>query len=347
MENQGIVKKRIYLFDNIKAILIFLVVFFHLFELIRNENLFNKSLYFFVYAFHMPLFIFVSGYFYNRKKTFKNIEKYLLLYILFQVLYIFYLDFIIVKVGEVDFYNLILIKPIWILWYLMSLCFYSFISYFIDIKNKKTVLISFIISIALAIAVGYVQKIGKDFSMSRNFVFYPYFLLGYYVRQNCDVIEFRNSFFKKERIMKKALVFLASLAVIACYIAFLHLNVWDLKPEVVFNNKSYALSGSNPVLRLLLYLPALSMIFFNVLLIPNKEYKFITNIGTNTLYIFLFHGFIKYLWEMNGETIHSIPNVFLKYGLIFITSILIISGISLIVGVAKFIKKRVKKEGIV
>ena len=58
--------KRIYKFDNLKAILIFLVVFGHFLELVEG----HKLLYLTIYSFHMPLFLFLSGYFarFDRKK---------------------------------------------------------------------------------------------------------------------------------------------------------------------------------------------------------------------------------------------------------------------------------------
>lgn len=65
-------KKRDYLFDNIKFILIFLVVAVHLFGVVRSVTGPQEGVDLFLAAtcsFHMPLFIFISGYFS------KNLEK--------------------------------------------------------------------------------------------------------------------------------------------------------------------------------------------------------------------------------------------------------------------------------
>ena len=73
-------KKRYYLLDNLKVILIFFVVFGHVIEYYINDNSILMTLYIFIYIFHMPLFIFISGYlsknFYKMKrKAIRNLKK--------------------------------------------------------------------------------------------------------------------------------------------------------------------------------------------------------------------------------------------------------------------------------
>ena len=77
--------QRVYYFDNLKAALIFLVVIGHVFELVTSRLI--DIAYMFVYIFHMPLFIFVSGYFakYSPKKLLFSLIP---LYFFFQLLYI-------------------------------------------------------------------------------------------------------------------------------------------------------------------------------------------------------------------------------------------------------------------
>ena len=64
-------RERDYYFDNLKFILIFLVVFGHLVGITYKETQIEKSIYFFIYLFHMPAFIIVSGYF---SKNIKNTD---------------------------------------------------------------------------------------------------------------------------------------------------------------------------------------------------------------------------------------------------------------------------------
>ena len=55
---------RNYTFDNIKIILIFLVVFGHLINVVYTEKPFIiQIIWIIIYTFHMPLFVLISGYF--------------------------------------------------------------------------------------------------------------------------------------------------------------------------------------------------------------------------------------------------------------------------------------------
>ena len=56
-------KQRDYLFDNYKALLIVLVVMGHFIEPCYRNNEFLYTLKWLIVSFHMPAFIFISGYF--------------------------------------------------------------------------------------------------------------------------------------------------------------------------------------------------------------------------------------------------------------------------------------------
>lgn len=64
---------RIYKWDNIKFILILLVVLGHFVDVYTSESDNMKALFFTIYIFHMPLFIFISGLF---SKKFINSNKF-------------------------------------------------------------------------------------------------------------------------------------------------------------------------------------------------------------------------------------------------------------------------------
>ena len=58
-------KKRIFLFDNLKFLLIMTVVVGHcVYYMTGNSNI-MKSIFIFIYSFHMPLFIYLSGLFHS------------------------------------------------------------------------------------------------------------------------------------------------------------------------------------------------------------------------------------------------------------------------------------------
>ena len=74
---------RNYKFDNIKFFLIWLVVLGHFLNAYVPDSQIIKTITFFIYTFHMPAFIFLSGLFSNRTKQF-NVNKFIV-YIIFAI----------------------------------------------------------------------------------------------------------------------------------------------------------------------------------------------------------------------------------------------------------------------
>ena len=66
-------RQRIQLWDNIKFLLIFCVVLGHLVDDFTGVSDICKIIYLFVYAFHMPSFLFISGLFHKNEKIFPKI----------------------------------------------------------------------------------------------------------------------------------------------------------------------------------------------------------------------------------------------------------------------------------
>lgn len=68
---------RVFLWDNIKFILILLMVVGHFADVFTSKSDFFKSVYFFIYIFHMPLFIFITGLFHNEKNIKEKVVYYI------------------------------------------------------------------------------------------------------------------------------------------------------------------------------------------------------------------------------------------------------------------------------
>ena len=69
-------------FDNAKFILIFFVVLGHLIEPYAPTVPFYKTLFVFIYFFHMPAFVLISGYFSKKFKDWKYALNLVLVYII-------------------------------------------------------------------------------------------------------------------------------------------------------------------------------------------------------------------------------------------------------------------------
>lgn len=96
-------KKRIYLMDNYKGLLIFLVVFAHFtWECYSSSDIFS-NISTTIYLFHMPMFIFISGYFSKSEnsRSFKSINKLLLYYVIFNTIMMIFSFFF--RGGNINF----------------------------------------------------------------------------------------------------------------------------------------------------------------------------------------------------------------------------------------------------
>ncbi|MGL5641288.1 MAG: acyltransferase family protein, partial [Paraclostridium sp.] len=114
------IESRNYLVDNLKVILMFAVVFGHTIEHYIDQNYILRGIYIYIYIFHMPLFIFISGYLSKKsvKSNKKIVEKLLIPYLFFNI--VWYIGVYIVT-GQNMFS---IFYPGWTLWYLISLFFW-------------------------------------------------------------------------------------------------------------------------------------------------------------------------------------------------------------------------------
>ena len=119
-------KTRDFLFDNYRAFLIVLVVLGHFIEPSYTETAYLTNLKYFIFAFHMPAFIFISGYFAVKKSSpGKLIQKLLVPYLIFEVIYYFTYENIIHKETELD-----LLYPKFSLWFLLAIFCYKLVIHY-------------------------------------------------------------------------------------------------------------------------------------------------------------------------------------------------------------------------
>lgn len=129
-----------------------------------------------IYAFHMPLFVLISGYFTKRQPLVTQFIKslrLLRLFIIFQIIDIF-IRYIFMRetfsLGHC-------LYPCFALWYLLCLFYWRMLLSIIPQKwnPKWIVAISFLISIAVGFT-----KINGFMGLHRFFSFMPYFTIGHY-----------------------------------------------------------------------------------------------------------------------------------------------------------------------
>jgi fucose 4-O-acetylase-like acetyltransferase len=160
--------------DNIKAILIILVVFGHLVEIHITADHFLRSLWIFLYSFHMPMFALVSGMHskaaLDERQANKLVKGIVVPLMVFELLY----EGLEVWLNGTSIVYAGLLAPYWMLWYLLSL-----LSWRLLLPIFARLQFPVAIAISLSLMAAYSEHVGYTFSLSRTFVFFPYFLLGW------------------------------------------------------------------------------------------------------------------------------------------------------------------------
>lgn len=262
-------QKRDPFFDNLKGILIYLVFAGHCLSPYKEENAFCAYLYQLIFSFHMPLFLYISGYFSKHvtRGAQTAYETLILPAIPFELAY-FFLHWV---TKADNFYPFL--TPIFAYWYLFVLFGYRvLLPYMVKLRAILP------ISILLALGVGFNNQIGEYMTLSRFFCLLPFFLLGYYT--NSQAMD-------RLRHASGKLCFLLGLAGVVSLLAVWNGQVipLDFTLAAPYEN-AYGLAGR-------LFQFAL-VILFSVALIrftPTKE-SFLTRIGNRTLQIYLLHFYL-------------------------------------------------------
>lgn len=271
--------QRLYKFDNIRFLLMFLVVLGHFLEVIHSEV--GSQLYRVIYSFHMPLFIFVSGYFakYDRNKILVN---FIYPYLLFQSLYCLFSG-LMVKKSQIAIQ---FTTPHWILWYLLAVSFCYFLLPMFNVESKKAKVATVIGLFLLGLLAGYENTIGYYLALGRFISFLPFFVLGFYSRSLLGWLGKFNLSFKRKLVSN-----IGSLVVLTAVILVV-VNTPELTVAVFYQSLSYQAGNSSVFLKLVSYGIALVWIFAMINLVPEKKIPMFTGFGRYTLPVYLLHGFI-------------------------------------------------------
>lgn len=274
---------RVFWVDYAKGITIILVVLFHT----TYENLYSEPFVYFnslLAQMRMPFFFFISGLFIHRsfdseKNTFMKRKIYPLLYlfVLWSVIR-YFVDsaprkFLLGQEANLNNLFTIFIDPLGTYWYIYALLIYLFITYTFRSRLKTTMvlaLIFFSITIILGEA-NFLMKLSK---------YYPMFLLGHFASDL--VIK------KATKIRSYHLIIPAAFFVFVAF--FKGTNITSNPLGVLFINCFGIVSG----------------IVVSVLSTKIKYMSWLTNVGRNTLPIYVLHfvpqGALKIVLP------HVIPN---------------------------------------
>ena len=265
-------------YDNLKFILMVFVVFGHFTFEYRDKPL-MISICNAIYTFHMPLFIFVSGYFSRNIKTQRKED---ILYLLIPYFIMEIINLMFTKVTHLGFGNKDFLIPTYHNWYLLSLFIWRLLVPYFNFLNKP---IGIALAFGISITAGWIAQLNDFLALYRTLYFLPVFLLGYHSENILLTIE------KYARMKWMAIGMFFILTIGIFLISYLDFNKAGNILYAFAPLYGYMGSFSNMVLRNFALLSGLICSFLFLFMIPRKE-TFYTRFGANTLYVYLFHMFI-------------------------------------------------------
>lgn len=300
------IKQRQSGFCNLKVVLIFCVVLGHLLEhgMIRNKGfiIIYKS----IYLFHMPVFVFLLGYFlHNQKQCIKQCKKMIQLYLVFQGM-LLAIRFVLIKVGLEDVlatYRLAdigLRVPYWHLWYLPASAIWSCLGAvwwsgrtrfdWLGDRCMKILLVTIATFIACLAGTDFFAFIGREWSLSRMIVFLPYFLIGLFMEE-----ELNWKAYKSHAVVG---LFLAGI------IGILYFE--ELSCQFLWHRSAYGIlgNGKGMELRMVCYILGILLGFGMLVLIPERHTS-ISKVGNYTMELFLIHPFIILFFQDHNKLIEN------------------------------------------
>ncbi|TAL45006.1 MAG: fucose 4-O-acetylase [Salinibacterium sp.] len=288
-------KPRVAFWDNARFVAVTLVVVDHAIQRLTSSSDHALTVYLFIYAFHVPAFAVISGYF-SRSGPLSNeqIKKILthivLPYVIMEIIWTVIQWLVEGKVG----FNPSIAR--WTLWFLLALGIFRLVLPYLALVKWPLFW-----AVVLSIGVGYLHNVDTTFSLSRAFGILPFFLLGWQLR--------RWGIMDRWMAATRAVwwVRAAAAAVMAAWmgVVLALIGTWrafDLQ-HWFFYDRSYHALGNNDwtggLIRLGLILLAVLLVGAFFVLMP-RSHSWLSGFGEATMYIYLLHTFVLYPIRQSG-----------------------------------------------
>jgi fucose 4-O-acetylase-like acetyltransferase len=310
-------RRRVPFWDNARYICIVLVVLGHAIQRLIYDSDIALAFYLALYAFHMPAFAIISGYF-SKSGSPTRVQMARIITDILVPYFIFELVWTLAKWLVEGQANPNLTKPSWTLWFLLALGIFRLVLPYLALLRWPLLW-----TVVISIGVGYLPNIDSTFSLSRTLGLLPFFTLGWWLREH-DIV---NRFGLLARRPWWSRVIAAGLLVGAGLAAWFWLDLWqkvDLRHWLFYEDAYAELGGEQwwaGGIRIALMVVAvvLSAAFFA--LIPRGQYWW-TAFGQYTMYVFLLHSFVLYPFRETGILRNAEPT-WLWLPLVTVSSVLI------------------------
>lgn len=288
-------KVRLPHWDNARFLAVTLVVIGHGIQRLTYDSNYALALYLFIYAFHMPAFAIISGYF-SKPGPPSAIQMRRVLTDILLPYFIMEAIWALVKFFAEGETNLNPSKPSWTLWFLLALGIFRLVLPYLALLRWPLAW-----AVIGSIGVGYFDNIDNTFSLSRAIGILPFFVLGWKLREWGMIERWQTA--QRSVWLYRGLavaVFVGWLAVILGNIELwrtIDLRFW------FFYDDSYQGLGEDQWwaggvrLALIVLAAILSAAFFS--LVP-RRHTWITDAGQATMYVYLLHSFVLYPLRESG-----------------------------------------------
>lgn len=272
-------KERSYLFDNIKAFLIFSVVLAHFLKQNPDFSLNSPggAIYFMIFTYIMQGFFLISGYFSkNLEKSQNGAVKNLLLPYVIMVFLVSIISYFITGNFRGD-----LIEPSFALWFLFAMFVFR-----LTLKGLVNIPGLLFFSIVLYLIAGQIPFLDERFTGSRICCFLMFFVIGYYLQEKQ---------IKWIRRVNHGFMTLIIIALVGCGVLISYFDMMQL--SLLFLEKPYEDFGltwyEGMGIRAFLAIYFLLVMIVLVNLMPDRKLWF-SVIGQRTMTVYLLHIPVRY-----------------------------------------------------
>ncbi|MFI8216329.1 acyltransferase family protein [Streptomyces sp. NPDC085932] len=280
-------KQRDAFFDNAKYLAIVLVAMGHAWEPLKGDSRILEAAYQVVYAFHMPAFIIISGYFSRSFDMRPDRLKRLITgvavpYIVFETAYPLFKRWIDDDPGQ----DISLLDPWYLTWFLVALFVWRLTTPIWKLARWPLPL-----ALGLAMLATVSPSIGDDLDLQRVLQFLPFFVLG---------LSMKPEHF---HMVRRRSVRIASVPVFAAALAVSWWAVPRMNTAWFYHRDSAQELGApwwtGPVMVLALFGCSLVLTACFFAWVPRRHMWF-TALGAGTLYGYLLHGFLVKAGDYEG-----------------------------------------------
>ncbi|WP_162236757.1 acyltransferase family protein [Curtobacterium sp. Leaf261] len=288
-------RRRVPLWDTARFVAVILVVIGHsTLKLISGSDP-SYALYLFVYAFHIPVFVLISGYFARAEQGVRKLRAtmttVIIPYLVFQTIWS------LVHWGLDGELKLDYSSAWWTLWFLVALAIWRIALPYLAILRFPIT-----ISLVLSIGIGYVSTIDDTFAAARVVGLLPFFVIGWRLKQ--WKVADRWMDLGPRDVLRIRLAAVAVFVVVAVLLG-VFIDVWRdvLLRRFLLYDESYTSFGYDAwwagAIRIATIAVALLLSAAFLVLMPRRQTA-LTAFGQRTLYVYLLHSFLLYPLRESG-----------------------------------------------